>query len=221
MVDKLIEKTGPAVQLESSAQTKGERTREKILDFAYDSIVQKGFAATSIEELVEAAGITKSGFFYHFRDKNDMARQLFDRFLTEDESIIETLESRARELSDDSLQGLLIFLNLYAQMMDDMETLHPGCMVASVTYQERLFDAEIIQMNTSYLLRMRKRFSDWLHEIAAVHPPKTEVDLEGLADTLTTIVEGAIILSKALADPGLMGRQTRLFRNHVKLLFGA
>jgi AcrR family transcriptional regulator len=221
MVDKLIEKTGPAVQLESGAQTKGEKTREKILDFAYDAIVQKGFAATSIEELVEAAGITKSGFFYHFRDKNDMARQLFDRFLTEDESIIETLESRARELSDDPLQGLLIFLNLYAQMMDDMETLHPGCMVASVTYQERLFDAEIIQMNTSYLLRMRERFSGWLHEIAAVHPPKTEVDLEGLADTLTTIVEGAIILSKALADPGLMGRQTRLFRNHVKLLFGA
>jgi hypothetical protein len=106
-------------------------------------------------------------------------------------------------------------------MMDDMETLHPGCMVASVTYQERLFDAEVIEMNRSYLLRMRKRFADWLKEIAALHRPKTEVDLDALADTLTTIVEGAIILSKALADPGLMGRQTRLFRNHVKLLFGA
>ena len=32
--------------------------------------------------------------------------------------------------SDDPLQSFLIFLNLYAQMMDDMETLHPGCMVA-------------------------------------------------------------------------------------------
>jgi AcrR family transcriptional regulator len=221
MVDRLIEKTGPAVQLESGAQTKGERTREKILDIAYECIVQKGFAATSIEELVEAAGITKSGFFYHFRDKNDMARQLFDRFLSEDERIIETLEERSRELSDDPLQSFLIFLNLYAQMMDDMETLHPGCMVASVTYQERLFDAEIIEMNKSYLLRMRKRFADWLQEIAALHPPKNEIDLAALADTLTTIVEGAIILSKALVDPGLMGKQTRLFRNHVKLLFGA
>src|ERR671918_206123 len=161
MVDRIIEKTGPAVQLESGAQTKGERTREKILDFAYESIVQKGFAATSIEELVEAAGITKSGFFYHFRDKNDMARQLFERFLAEDEGIVETLESRARELSDDPLQSFLIFLNLYAQMMDDMETLHPGCMVASVAYQERMFDAELKQMNVDYILRMRKRFSAW------------------------------------------------------------
>src|SRR5918996_1270920 len=108
MVDKLIEKTGPAVQLESGAQTKGERTREKILDVAYQSIIEKGFAATSIEELVEAAGITKSGFFYHFRDKNDMARQLFDRFLAEDEAIVDTLVGRARELSDDPLQSLLI-----------------------------------------------------------------------------------------------------------------
>src|SRR5688572_11450145 len=116
------------------------------MDMAYESIVQKGFAATSIEELVEAAGITKSGFFYHFKDKNDLARQLFDRFLTEDESIIDALEARARELSDDPLQGFLIFLNLYAQMLDDMETLHPGCMVASITYQERMFDADVRQM---------------------------------------------------------------------------
>jgi AcrR family transcriptional regulator len=220
MIQKLVEKTGPSVQLESSAQSKGERTRERILDFAYEAIVQKGFAATSIEELVEAAGITKSGFFYHFKDKNDLARQLFDRFLTEDETIIETLEKRARALSDDPLQSFLIFLNLYAQMMDDMETLHPGCMVASVTYQDRLFDSEVRRMNVDYLLRMRSRFSRWLQEIASLYPPRLETDMDALADNLTAIVEGAIILSKALEDAGLMGRQTRLFRQHIRLAFG-
>ncbi|WP_310467975.1 TetR/AcrR family transcriptional regulator [Sphingomonas sp.] len=221
MVQKLVEKTGPAVQLDPGPQSKGERTRERIMDIAYLAIVEKGFAATSIEELVEAAGITKSGFFYHFKDKNDLARQLFDRFLTEDEGIIDTLAKRARELSDDPLQSLLIFLNIYAQMMDDMEVLHPGCMVASITYQERMFDAEVKQMNVDYLLRMRRRFAVWFKEIAADHPPKGDVDLDALADNLTAIVEGAIILSKALNDEGLMGRQTRLFRNHVKLIFGA
>jgi AcrR family transcriptional regulator len=221
MVDRLMEKTGPSVQLESSAQTKGEKTRERILDVAYESIVQKGFAATSIEELVEAAGITKSGFFYHFRDKNDMARQLLERFLSEDEAIIDTLEQRAHELSDDPLQSFLIFLNLYAQVMDDMEALHPGCLVASITYQDRLFDADVRKMNADYLLRMRRRFAGSLQRIAAQHPPRGEFDLDALADNLTAIVEGAIILSKALDDPGLMGRQTRLFRSHVKLLFGA
>lgn len=220
MVDKLIEKTGPAVQLESAAQTKGERTRERILDVAYESIIQKGFAATSIEELVEAAGITKSGFFYHFRDKNDMARQLFERFLGEDEAIVDTLSARARELSDDPLQSFLIFLNLYAQLMDDMETLHPGCMVASVAYQERMFDAGLKQMNVDYILRMRRRFRDWLEEVSVTYPPKLDVDLEALADSLTVLIEGAIILSRSLRDQSLMGKQTRLFRNHIKLIFG-
>ena len=220
MVERLVEKTGPAVQLESGAQTKGERTRERIMDIAYESIVQKGFAATSIEELVEAAGITKSGFFYHFKDKNDLARQLFDRFLAEDEGILDTLEARARELSDDPLQSFLIFLNLYAQMMDDMEALHPGCMVATVTYQERMFDADVRQMNVDYLERMRDRFARWLDEIIALHPPRMEVDALDLSNLMNVIVEGAIIQSKALRDESLMGKQTRLYRNYVRMLFG-
>jgi TetR/AcrR family transcriptional regulator, transcriptional repressor for nem operon len=221
MVDKLIEKTGPAVQLDSGARTKGEKTRERIMDLAYQSIVEKGFAATSIEELVEAAGITKSGFFYHFRDKNDLARQLFERFLAEDDGIMETLETRARELSDDPLQSFLIFLNVYAQMMDDMNALHPGCMVATVTYQERIFDAEVRQMNVDYLHRMRGRFVRWLDEIVAKYPPRIEVNVEELADLLNVVVEGAIIQSKALRDESLMGKQTRLYRNYIKLIFGA
>ena len=221
MVDRLVEKTAPAVQLPSAAQSKGERTRERILDVAYEAIVEKGFAATSIEELVEAAGITKSGFFYHFRDKNDLARELFERFLAEDQGIIDKLESRARELSDDPLQSMLIFLNLYAQMMDDMETLHPGCMVASVAYQERMFDSELKRMNVEYLLRMRERFRRWFAEIATTCPPRLDVDIDALSDHLTTIIEGAIVMSKALKDEALMGKQTRLFRGHVKLLFGA
>src|SRR5688572_30283905 len=138
MVDRIIEKTGPAVQLEAAGQSKGERTRAKILDLAYGAIVEKGFAATSIDELVEAAGITKSGFFYHFKDKNDLARQLLERFLVEDNEILDTLEKRARALADDPLQSFLIFLNLYAEMMDEMPELHPGCLVATITYQEQL-----------------------------------------------------------------------------------
>lgn len=221
MVDRLIEKTGPAVQIESSARTKGERTRERIMDVAYQSIIEKGFAATSIEELVEASGITKSGFFYHFRDKNDLARQLFDRFLAEDEAIFDTLEARSRELSDDPLQSLLILLNLYAQMMDARDELHPGCMVATVTYQERIFDPALKQMNVEYLLRMRERFARWFGEIMRTNRPRVEVDVDALADHLTVVVEGAIVQSKALNDLSVMGAQVRLFRNYVKLLFGA
>ncbi|RYD91679.1 MAG: TetR/AcrR family transcriptional regulator, partial [Sphingomonadales bacterium] len=128
MVERAVEKTTPPVQLAAEA-TKGMRTRERIMDLAEDAIMHKGFAATSIEELVEAAGITKSGFFYHFRDKNDLARQLVSRFIDRDTLILDQLTERARSLSDDPLQSFLIFIRLFAEMMDDLPTLHPGCLV--------------------------------------------------------------------------------------------
>jgi AcrR family transcriptional regulator len=221
MVQRLVEKTLPVVQFEPKPRTKGERTRERILDVAYAAIVRKGFAATSIEELVEAAGITKSGFFYHFQDKNDLARQLYERFVAEDDAILDTLAERARALSDDPLHSLLIFLNLYAGVMDEMPELHPGCLVATITYQEQCFDAAVRGMNLDYVLRLRARFHDWFEDAAARYPMRQPTDLDALADQVTTVVEGAIILSKATGDLQLMGRQMRLFRDHVKLVFGA
>ena len=191
MVEKVIEKTAPAVQLRGgAAPTKGERTRTRILDVAYDAIVHKGFAATSIDELVEAAGITKSGFFYHFRDKNDLARQLLERFLAEDNEILDTLEKRARALADDPLQSFLIFLNLYAEMMDEMPELHPGCLVATITYQEQMFDTRCGEMNAESVIALGCASPTGCEEIAARHPPRVPVDLNAMADNVTVIVEG-------------------------------
>ena len=41
-------------------------TREQIMDAAVAAVLAKGFSSTSIEELIAAVGISKSGFFYHF-----------------------------------------------------------------------------------------------------------------------------------------------------------
>ena len=210
--------TVPAV--ESDARTKGERTRERILDAAYDAIIHKGFAGTSIDELVEAAGITKSGFFYHFKDKGDLARQLLVRFLAEDDAIMDQLTLRAQQLADDPLQRFLLFLNLYAELVDGMEELHPGCLVASIVYQDQVFDREIQRLNSEAVIRWRARFLAWLDAIDERYRPVTPIDRRDLADGLSAVVEGSIVLAKALDDPKLMGRQLRLFRDMVKAAYG-
>ena len=221
MAQQVSRETVPAVQSEAEAPSKGERTRQRILDIAYEAIVAKGFAATSIEELVEAAGITKSGFFYHFKDKNDLVRQLLDRFIAEDDALVDGIAARARALCEDPLHAFLLFLNLYAEEMDGMPELHPGCLIATITYQAPLFDRHVQCANADYVLDLRRRFGTWLEEIAARHPPRSATALDDLADMLTVIVEGSIILSKALGDRALMGRQTRLYRDYVKAVFGA
>jgi AcrR family transcriptional regulator len=207
--------------VESGGPTKGERTRERILDVAYDAIIHKGFAGTSIDELVEAAGITKSGFFYHFKDKGDLARQLLVRFLAEDDAVMDQLTVRAQQLIDDPLQRFLLFLNLYAELVDGMEELHPGCLVASIVYQDQVFDREVRRLNSEAVLRWRARFLVWLEAIDAKYQPVFEFDRDTLADGLSAIVEGSIVLAKALDDPKLMGKQLRLFRDMVKSAYGA
>ena len=49
------------------APRRGSDTRDRLLSLAEAAVLEKGFASTSIDELIAAAGITKSGFFYHFK----------------------------------------------------------------------------------------------------------------------------------------------------------
>src|ERR1700754_4616691 len=63
------------VMLVSSPKRSNE-THERLLELAEAAVMAKGFAATSIDELIAAAGISKSGFFYHFKDKSALAKEL-------------------------------------------------------------------------------------------------------------------------------------------------
>ena len=189
------------------------------MDLAESAILEKGFGATSIEELISAAGITKSGFFYHFRDKTELARALLVRYIDREEVLLDDLFNRAHELHDDPLHAFLIGLKLFAEMMADLPQGHPGCLVAIYCYQERLFDAEIVRMNAEAATAWRIRFRNHLDLIAAKYPPKGDVDLDALADMVSTIVEGGIIMSKAMKDPKILAAQIILFRSYIKLLF--
>ncbi|MBW8637363.1 TetR/AcrR family transcriptional regulator [Hoeflea sp. WL0058] len=198
---------------------KGQETRERLLDIAELSVLAKGFGATSIEEIIAEAQITKSGFFYHFRDKNELARALLQRYLDREDGLLDELFDRARELHDDPLHAFLIGLKLLAEKMADLPNGHPGCMVAAYCYNERLFDPSVRSLNRTAVLGWRERFVAALEEIAAVYPPRDDVDLQSVADMVSSTVDGGIILSKALGEPAVLSKQILLYRSYIKLLF--
>lgn len=198
---------------------KGQATREKLMDIAETAVLSKGFGATSIEEIIAEAEITKSGFFYHFKDKNELARALLQRYLETEDAILDSLFTRASELHDDPLHAFLIGLKLMAEMMADLPSGHPGCLVATYCYNERLFDRDVQDINREAVLQWRTRFLKVFQEIAAIYPPREEVDFEALADMVSTIVEGGIVMSKAVREPKVLSEQIMLLRSYVKLLF--
>lgn len=189
------------------------------MDLAEVSIIQKGFAGTSIDELVAGTGITKSGFFYHFRDKRELAIALIERHFERDDELLDGIFGRARELDDDPLRAFLIGVKLLAEFLENLPANYPGCLVASICYQEQLFNREVRDLTRDGMLCWRVRFSGYLKEIAGRYPPKIAVDLEELADMLTTLIEGGLILGKIQSEPELLPRQLVLYRSFVRAVF--
>ena len=198
---------------------KGAATRERILEIAEAAVLAKGFAATSIDEVIAEAGLTKSGFFYHFKGKNELAHAMVKRYVQENDRLFDDIFARGRQLSDDPLQAFLIGLKLLAEVMADLPKGHPGCLLASICYQEQLFDREVRELIARSVKAWNARFRAILDEIAAVHPPREPVDLDDIADMLSCVVDGGIIMSKTLNDPGRLSRQVLAFRSFVKLIF--
>jgi len=194
-------------------------TRERLLVCAEEAVLKKGFAATSIEELIAAVGITKSGFFYHFRDKAALARALLDRYVENENEIFDELFRRADELNEDPLHGFLVFLKMFAEQLEDLPETHPGCLIASYCYQDRLFDDDIRRKTADCLLGWRERFRARLDLIAESYPPRIEVDFDDLADMMTVLADGGIILSKVLGDKAALPRQIGHYRRYVKAVF--
>jgi len=198
---------------------KGNETRERILDIAEAGVLAKGFGATSIDEIIAEAGITKSGFFYHFRDKNELARGLLSRYRGRLEQLVDEVFGRAAELSDDPLQKLLIGLTLFAEHMAGLPGGHPGCLVATMSYQDQLFNREIRGLVNSIVEDWNAFFRRMVEAIVAVYPLRDPVDPGRIARNITCAIDGGIIMSKSLGDPSVLPEQMLMARNYVKMLF--
>jgi AcrR family transcriptional regulator len=58
--------------------TKRERTRQAILDAAYSLIIEQGYAATSMRQIAERAGLALGSIYNHFPSKGDVFRTIID-----------------------------------------------------------------------------------------------------------------------------------------------
>ncbi len=53
-----------------------ELTKKKVLDAAFDCFYNKGFGATTLEEVARSANLTRGAVYWHFSNKEDLYRQV-------------------------------------------------------------------------------------------------------------------------------------------------
>ncbi|MEM8563053.1 MAG: TetR/AcrR family transcriptional regulator [Pseudomonadota bacterium] len=203
------------------ATTRSNSSRERILECAEAVILNKGFTGTSIDDIIDKASITKGGFFYHFDGKTGLAEALVERFLVQDTQIFLDLFEEAEDLTEDPLHRLLIFLKLLAQKFGNMPETHPGCLVASFTYDSIHFNERVRELISIGIYNWRELIMQRLQKIDEQYTMTANISHETLADMFTVVIEGGIVLARNLDQNQLLADQILAYRSYVRMLYGA
>lgn len=198
---------------------KGQDTKDRILDTAQSLIMERGFSATSLDDILKATGVTKGAFFHHFKSKGDLAQKLVERFATDDFAMFDEWDRRAEALSEDPYQAIILFLRFFEEWLDNLDEPFAGCLFAVYVYESTLFDTDVNEFVKQSFEHWQRYYEKKFDAVLAVRKPRLEVTARELAETIIAIFEGAFILARSYGEPELITRQSRLFRGYLKLVF--
>jgi len=199
--------------------TKGAQTRQRILDAAEAMILSRGFAGMSVDGLIRSLGLTKGAFFHHFDSKNDLSRHLVQRFSDDGTALFKSFHERARKLSDDPLQQLLLIIGFYSELFEGLTEPYPGCLLAAYVYELQLYDEDLKPIILAEFELVRQEIGALVRQIQKRYPARADVDPVALADMFSSTFEGAFVLSKAFNEPDVTVVQLRLYRTFIETLF--
>lgn len=129
---------------------KAEATRLTILQKAYDLVYQKGYQATSIDDIIATTQVTKGAFFYHFKNKEQMGLGIINELMYP--QIIPLLEKTLKKPND-------VRVNIYEMMEillfnDEFFKVEFGCPVIN------LID-EMAALNPSFQKALTRVIKKW------------------------------------------------------------
>lgn len=79
----------------SSRSEAATKTRERLIDEALTLFSQRGYAATSVRDILQAAHVTQPTLYYHFADKAALFQALIERYYDESQKrLTSVLESK-------------------------------------------------------------------------------------------------------------------------------
>jgi AcrR family transcriptional regulator len=101
----------PGAPTQPGALTKGERTRQRLLELAVERFGARGYRSTSVSEIARAAGLTQAAAYAYFPSKE----ALFDAAVDSDATaLVAETEQRTTEVEARQLVPMLLMLFLGA-----------------------------------------------------------------------------------------------------------
>jgi TetR/AcrR family transcriptional repressor of nem operon len=199
---------------ESKLESRHE-SKTRLLNAALHVIRAKGYSATRIEDVCEAAGLTKGSFFHHFDSKEALALAAADYWIEGSEALFSSAPYRDRA---DPLDRLLAYVDfrkalltgdlpdftcLAGTMVQEVYDTHPALREAcdrSITGH-----AGILIPDIEEAMRQRGMHPEWAAESLALYTQAT--------------IQGAFILAKAANGAAVAAQCIDHLHSYLELLF--
>jgi TetR/AcrR family transcriptional repressor of nem operon len=191
--------------------------REKLLDASFLLIREKGYSATSVDELCAKAGVTKGAFFHHFKGKDALAVAAANRWSEISGAFFQAAPYHKYRDPLDRVLGFLDFRKAHLKGEVAEFTCLAGTMVqevyrthakireaceASISGQAAMVEADIAEAMKLYGVRAK-----WSAQSLALH--------------MQAVLQGAFILAKAKGGPDVAAASIDHLRRYIELLFKA
>lgn len=189
--------------------------RARLIEAARSLVRHKGFAATSVDDLCAAAGVTKGAFFHHFPSKEALGVALVDDWTAMTGAMFAT---HPYNLKEDPLDRVFAYIDLRRALL--AQPLPEFSCVAGTTVQEAYESSPPIRAAAERSIRSGfDHVLPHLREALAAHPVPG-VTAESLAQQFQVATQGGIILAKALDDPAPARSAFDHLERYLRLLFG-
>lgn len=188
--------------------------RARLIEAARSLVRHKGFAATSVDDLCAAAGVTKGAFFHHFPSKEALGVALIDDWT---ETTGAMFAAHPYNSLPDPLDRVFGYLDLRREILG--QPIPEFSCVAGTTVQEAYETSPAMRQAAA-----RSIASGFAHvrphlAAALAAHPVPGVTAESLAQQFQIAVQGGIILAKALDDPAPAREAFDHLERYLRLLF--
>jgi TetR/AcrR family transcriptional repressor of nem operon len=174
-----------------------EANRERILDNAAQLFRERGFDGIGLNDLMQAAGLTRGGFYGHFESKDDLAAQATRR----------ALQANREQWKPQADRSLAAWIKAY---LSDAHRDQPGagCTLVALAGDAARGGPAVQQV-------FAEGVESLVSALQAQMPADTPAAQRGQALALLSTLVGALLLSRAVGDVRLSRELRDAARRHL------
>jgi len=162
-------------------------TKSRILLSARSLFSSYGFTATSLDDILNAAGITKGAFYHYFHSKEHLCQQVLQDVVAEYQKLVETVDKR-RPAAEQLKQWLAIL------MEKNQSGRWPNCrLITRLSVQMQQLGSELQNRLIDFWRWYEGVYESWLAQ-CGLNAEQAKLS----ARTLVGTIFGAIWLEKSL-----------------------